>query len=260
MSCEVIAVAKNFYNIRGSFKIGHFVDIGTQSSLVQLDSGKFVILDACNLNNEIACEVDQLTNNGKAIEAIINLHPFHTLHVKAMQERYPWAKLYGTARHLKVLPDLPWQAALTESAAMQALYSNDFDFFIPRGVDFISTNDKLHFASVLAYHRSSKTLHVDDTLINIQLPSPLGLLAPRHHLSFHPTLAKTLEPRAGAANDFRTWAEHLAAALHESENLCAAHTKPLLAKNNRGATIEQRILRALNKVSKTLYAHEKKYG
>ena len=260
MPSEIIAVAKDFYNIRGSFKIGRFIDIGTQSSLIQLQSGKFVILDACTLTSEIASEVDQLTNNGADIEAIINLHPFHTLHVKAVHRRYPWAKLYGTARHLEVLPDMPWQTTLAESPDMHNLYSNDFDFFVPRGVDFISKNDKLHFASVLAYHLSSKTLHVDDTLINIQLPSPLGLLASRHHLSFHPTLAKTLEPRAGAANDFRTWATHLAAALRESENLCAAHTKPLLGKDNRGATIEQRILRALIKVGNTLAAHEKKYG
>ena len=52
MSSEIIAVAKDFYNIRGSFKIGRFIDIGTQSSLVQLHSGKFVILDACTLTNE----------------------------------------------------------------------------------------------------------------------------------------------------------------------------------------------------------------
>ena len=34
MSPEIIAIAEDFHNIRGAFKIGRFVDIGTQCSLV----------------------------------------------------------------------------------------------------------------------------------------------------------------------------------------------------------------------------------
>ena len=33
------------------------------------------------------------------------------------------------------------------------------------GVDFISDREVIHFSSVLALHRNSNTLHVDDTLM-----------------------------------------------------------------------------------------------
>lgn len=259
MVCKLIQVADNFYNIRGSFKIGGVIDIGTQCSLVKLASGGFVFLDAYNLTEEVADEIAALTNNAN-IDAIINLHPFHTVYVQAMQQRYPQAKLYGTARHVEKFPELAWEKELTETTGFQALYRDDFDFSVPAGIDFIPANENLHFSSVLAYHGDSKTIHVDDTLMNIHLPLPLRLLGKSDALGFHPTLGKTLERRAGAANDFRIWAAQLASNWQAAENLCAAHTSLMLGKDNTGATIEQRILRALQKVEKTLAAHERKYG
>ena len=46
MDNSIIKVADTFWNIRGSFKLGGRIDIGTQASLVQLASGNFVFLDA----------------------------------------------------------------------------------------------------------------------------------------------------------------------------------------------------------------------
>ncbi|NNC55581.1 MAG: hypothetical protein HKO07_07665, partial [Pseudomonadales bacterium] len=146
----MINVADNFWNIRGSFKVGGVLDIGTQCSLVRLANGRFVFLDAYTLSDEVAAEVASLTDNGASIDAIINLHPFHTLHVAAMHERYPNAQLYGTRRHIERLPELPWQPELCESAELRAHFAEDFDFSIPAGVDFISANPNLHFSSVLA--------------------------------------------------------------------------------------------------------------
>ena len=46
----------------------------------------------------------------------------------------------------------------------------------------------------------------------------------------------------------------------DAQNLCAAHTATLMARQNKGASIHARMLKALDKVSRTLKAHEGKYG
>ena len=48
---DVIAVGEGFWNLRGAFRLGPF-DIGTQASLVALEEGGHVILDACDLSEE----------------------------------------------------------------------------------------------------------------------------------------------------------------------------------------------------------------
>jgi hypothetical protein len=75
-----------------------------------------------------------------------------------------------------------------------------------------------------------------------------------------PTLGKALERRAGAARDFRDWAEELAERWRDAENLCAAHTATLTAENNNGGSIHARLLETLGKVGRTLKAHKRKYG
>jgi hypothetical protein len=258
MRPHIIQVADGFWNIRGSFKIGGLVDIGTQASLVRQSNGRFVLLDSYTLSGDIEREVLALTDGGKSIEAILNLHPFHTVHVRKTHEQFPQARLYGTARHLSRFPELPWQEERVEDSALHAMFAEDFEFSVPRGVDFISSNENVHFSSVLALHRASKTIHVDDTIMYIRLPKAARLLGRTDSMSFHPTLGKALEKRAGAARDFRQWAEELAQSWGQAENLCAAHTATLLARKNQGASIQERLIRALGKVSRTLDAHERK--
>ncbi|MDC0661553.1 hypothetical protein [Marinobacter sp. SS21] len=259
MSNPVQQISNSFWNIRGDLKIGGVLNIGTHASLVKRGNGKFVLLDAYTLRGETKVKVDALTHSGTELEAIINLHPFHTLHVEAVHRQYPQARLYGTQRHRDKFPNLPWESELTESEACAALFAEDLEFAIPAGVDFISANEHLHFSSVLAYHRASRTIHSDDTLMFLQLPGPLGKLK-KPQVTFHPTLAKTLERRPGAAADFRNWAQALAARWSDAENLCAAHSATVLGRDNPSASIANRILTALQKVEKTLQAHEKKFG
>ena len=171
MNARAIWVADDFLNIRGSFKLGGVLDIGTQASLVRRANGKFVFLDSYTLSGSVQQEVDELTDHGKNIEAILNLHPFHTVHVRAMHKRYPKAKLFGTARHLARFPDLPWQKTRTEQPRLHTMFAEDFEFSVPRGVDFVSVNKNIHFSSVLVLHRASKTIHVDDTLMFNRLVS-----------------------------------------------------------------------------------------
>jgi len=158
MSEQILQIADDFWNIRGDFKIGGVLNIGTQASLVRRRNGKFILLDAYTLQGEVKEQIDALSNNGDDIGAIINLHPFHTVHVRKAHEQYPKAKLYGTQRHIEKFPDLPWQPELSESAACADLFADDLEFSVPEGVDFISSNENLHFSSVLAYHKASKTI------------------------------------------------------------------------------------------------------
>jgi len=260
MPPRTLQIADDFWNIRGSFKIGGVVDIGTHTSLVRRANGRFVFLDAYSLPDPVEREVSALTDGGKDIEAILNLHPFHTVHVRNMHARYPQAKLYGTARHLSRFPELPWEATRTEDPGLHAMFAEDFEFSVPRGVDFISANENVHFSSVLVLHRASKTVHVDDTLMYIRLPKVIRRLGPKDAMRFHPTLAKALEKRPGAARDFRNWATELAERWRDADNLCAAHAATLTAHKNKGASIHTRLLEALDKVSGTLKAHERKYG
>jgi hypothetical protein len=260
MSGKILHVADDFWNIRGSYRVGGVIDVGTQASLVRLASGKFVLLDSYTLSGAVKRQVGELTSGGKDIDAILNVHPFHTVHVRKMHELYPHATLYGTARHKSRFPELPWADRCTEDPALHEQFAEHFEFSVPRGVDFISANENVHFSSVLVKHRSSLTIHTDDTLMYLRLHSMMRLFGVGDAVSFHPTLAKALERRAGAAKDFRAWANELIERWRDAENLCAAHTAALLAVDNRGDSIHARMVNALDKVSGTLDSHERKYG
>ncbi len=260
MPGDMLKISEDFWNIRGSYKIGGIIDVGTQASLVRRANGRFVFLDSYTLTSRVSREVDELTGGGENVEAILNLHPFHTVHVRKMHELFPRARLYGTARHLQRFPDLPWEEVRMEDTAVHEEFADDFDFSVPRGVDFISADEKVHFSSVLAFHRTSRTIHSDDTLMYIRMPALLRLFGLSNAVSFHPTLAKALERRPGAASDFRSWAEQLIEGWRDAENLCAAHTAALLARENNGQPIHKRLRKALDKVGNTLQAHERKYG
>jgi hypothetical protein len=260
MSKNIIAIGDSYWNIRGSFRIAGLVDIGTHVSLIRRSNGKFLFLDSYTLSAAQSEAVDEITGGGKHIEAVLNLHPFHTVHVQAMHERYPKARLYGTQRHLDRYPELPWERLRTEDAGLHKKYAEDLEFSVPQGVDFISANDNVHFSSVLALHKATQTIHVDDTLMYVRLPLPMRLMGVPDMLSFHPTLPLALQKRPGAAQDFRDWGEALIKRWNEAENLCAAHTATLADDANRGAPIPERIRKALAKVSSTLRAHERKYG
>jgi hypothetical protein len=253
---NVIEVADGFWNIRGSFKIGGILDIGTQASLVRLGSGKYVLLDACAFSDEVHRWIGELTDGGDNLEAVLHLHPFHTLYVAMAHERYPKATLFGTARHIEKLGELPWDERRVDEAAVHQLFAEDFEFTVPRGVAFISADEKLHFASVIAFHRASRTLHVDDTLMYIKLPLLFRWIA-RDVVRLHPTLAMVLEKRAGATDDFRAWAGQLVELCRDVRNLCAAHSAVLLERDNRGASIAERVQAAVARVEGTLRAHER---
>lgn len=257
---KIIRVSDDFWNIRGSHRIGGVVDIGTHASLVRLANDKFVFLDAYTFSGDIKRELLELTNDGKDVSAIINLHPFHTVHVRPMHRMFPDAKLYGTARHISRFPKLPWEEELAEDQDFHDLFSDDFEFSVPEGVDFISEDDKVHFSSVLAYHRQSKTIHVDDTFMLLQLPALARMIVSEQSVSFHPTLSQALKPHARAASEFRQWAKELISSWGEAENICAAHNATLVAAENERDAISDQLKQALFAVESKLDRHERKYN
>lgn len=253
---SVIATGPGFWNLRGSFKLGGVLDIGTHSSLVRRQNGKFVLLDACGLTDEQQRWVDAETDGGRAIEAILHLHPFHTMWVKAAHQRYPHARLYGTGRHHRLGDGMPWQRETTDSEALHALFADDLTFSVPRGVELIPANESLHFSSVLAFHPASRTLHVDDTVTYVRLPKLLRALKP-DVMSLHPTLAQVLERRAGAASEFRQWGLDLVKQCAGVDHLCAAHGAVLSSESGE---VARRVEQAIAKVDGKLKTHERKYG
>ncbi len=253
MGDRIEQVAPNFWNIRGSYRVMGVLNLGTHASLVRRNSGRYVLLDSYTLSGEIERKVLELTGGGKELEAVINLHPFHTLHVERVAARFPNAWLYGTARHHAKFLDLAWQPHRVEDAKFAELFREDFDFMVPAGVDFIPDNENLHFASVLAFHKASQTLHVDDTLNWIPLPW-------LKRLDFHPTLKPVLERRPGAVREFRDWARQLIERCETVHNVCTAHAGATDLLRQEPGIVAEQVEAALERVESTLRSHEQRYG
>jgi len=248
---RILDIADGFWNVRGSFKKAGFIELGTQTSLVRLQSGRFVLLDAYTLSGTVEQRIRALTNDLADIEAVIHLHPFHTIHVERVAEQVPHAKQYGTDRHVAKAPNVDWAPERTDTEAFAALYADDFTFTVPRGVDFVPDNENLHFASVLALHRASRTLHVDDTLTWAPIPIVGGLM-------LHPTLGSVLQKRAGAAAEFQAWCDELVALCADVDHLCTAHMRTLPPTD--GASVQDRVRKAIERVRGTVEAHAKRHG
>ena len=256
MADQLVDFGNGFWSVRGSLRIAGLLDIGTQCSLVRLASGNFVFLDSYTLDDATKAGIDALTGNGAKVEAIVNVHPFHTLHCEWMHDAYPEAKLYGTARHKEHLPDLPWQDLGCEQQGMADLFGDDIAFSVPRGVNMVCEDESVHFSSVLALHRASGTIHVDDTLVYLRKGFPLSLLPITGRLDFHPTLAKALEQRSGAADDFRQWAIDLAVDWAEAQRVAAAHNAVLDLDREE---LPRLVGEALGRVKPVLDAHRAEY-
>lgn len=253
MADRLVRITDTFWNIRGSFKLGGLLDIGTQASLARLESGRFVMLDAYTLQGSVKDEIFALTDGGAAIEAVLHLHPFHTIHVERIAEQLPHAVHYGSTRHRTRAPAVSWSPLSIESPELAAHFAADFRFSVPAGVPLISLDERLHFSSVLAYHRASRTLHVDDTLTWSTLPLVGGLV-------FHPTLAKVLERRPGAVAEFRAWAHELIELCAEVDHLVTAHMRALPPDPRVSPRLHERVRDALRKVEPALVQHERRWG
>ncbi len=254
---ELVDCGDGFWSIRGDFRIGGIVNVGTQCSLVDRGDGTYLFLDSYTLDDGLRTMVDLISGGPENISAIVNLHPFHTIHCGWMHEAFPRAELYGTQRHHEKWPDLPWASERCESDVLLIVFGHILDFSVPRGVKLVCEDENVHFSSVLARHRPSRTIHVDDTLSYLTAPFPLSLLPMTGRLDFHMTLARALEPRAGAADEFRDWAIELGTDWANTERLATAHNTLL---EIRSGSFPEMIGAALGRVKPVLEAHRSKHG
>ena len=237
---QIHDLGSGFWNIRGSFRIGGIIDVGTQCSLIQLQSGRFIFLDSYTLSDDVRAQVMTLTNNGADVEAVLNVHPFHTIHCAQMAKDFPQAIFYGSSRHAKQVPEVHWADDLVESDAVSQRYP-ELEFSLSQGIYYISPNEKIHAGSLLVFHPASKSLHVDDTFIS----PPLKLLeAILPELSLHPTTKKALLDEPNAGKHYCDWATQLAHQWRDTRNFCAAHSG--LVKFETGE-FETALLTAINK-------------
>lgn len=250
-------LSDKFWTLRGDYRIAGVINVGTQMSLVQRGNGRFVLLDSYAAEPADLAAIEALTDEGRAIEAILNVHPFHTLHCRAIQRRFPGAELIGTARHRRQHPDLPWSADLIEAPSTQQRFAEDFDFSVPAGVDFVCLDESVHVASVLVRHRDSRIVHVDDTLNVFVPPGWLRPLLPAPRLRFHPMLSKALEKGPGAADAFERWAHDLAHAWADTGIVCAAHSS---VHQVGTAGFGGEMAKALKAAAPVLDKHRRRFG
>lgn len=123
-----------FWNIRVPFRMVG-VEIGTHMSIIQLRNGKFLIVDTVAMNDKLVHEFNELTHNGTKIEAVIAVHPFHTLAYSSFHDLYPDAKYYGTPRHLWKLTQIIWAGQLDadENKALLSKWAPEVELRIPAG-------------------------------------------------------------------------------------------------------------------------------
>ena len=240
MSEKIHDLGAGFWNIRGEFRIGGIINIGTHCSLIKLESGKFIFLDSYELTGEVRDKVMALTNNGQEVEAVLNLHPFHTAHCVQMAKDFPQATFYGSSRHAKKIPEIQWSDDLVESVAVAERYP-ELKFSISKGIEYICANEMIHAGSLLAYHPASQSLHVDDTFMSPPTKLLKSLLP---EVMLHPTTKKALKKESGAGKQYCDWATELAHEWREVRHFCAAHS--YLTRFEAGE-FEKALLKAIDK-------------
>jgi len=223
LSCSLLAYGANrtvligpgFWNVRSTFLIDD-VDIGTQMSFIQLMSGKFLVLDTVEVDAELKHEIDILTKNGTLMEAVIATHPFHTTYFPAFYQLYPTVPFYGTPRHLRIEPQIPWAGSMWDCDTRQQ-WLPEVHFRIPRGSEFVAPQPESsnHFSGIHVFHPVSRTIHVDDTVM-YNYPLPGDML-------FHPSLFTVgLYHIPESPPAFHDWVQTYIKEW-DFDNICAAH-------------------------------------
>jgi len=221
-------IGPGFWNIQGSFKIlKGLIDMGTHMSIAQLSNGKYLIIDAIPLTDQIKSEIDTLTDNGAKIEAFLGTHPFHTLSIPAFYQAYPNIPYYGCPRHLKRLPQIKWEGDLND-CKIRNKWNPDVECRVPEGAEFVAPTPERtnHFSCVFVYHKQSKTIHVDDTIMYSQHPGFLLKLAgfKEGTMMLHLSIKGAgLLPNAEAPFQFRDWIKKLINDW-DFNNICTSHS------------------------------------
>lgn len=150
--------------------------------------------------------------------ASIHTHPFHTRAIPAFHAAYPVArhrKFYGCPRHINLISEdtngstIAWEGDLNK-CSVRSLFAPDIEMRIPAGSEFVDPKPahRNHFCGVFLYHRLSKTVVQDDTVLYVRQP---GLLLQMFGFSeftmhFNPSIrGPGLHPTEEAPIEFLDW-------------------------------------------------------
>jgi len=252
---RVVTIGAGFYNIRSSFKAFGLVEVGTHMSLIRLNSGKFIIIDTIEIDDELKTKINELTQNGDLIEAVLATHPFHTIYFPAFFKLYPNAKYYGCPRHVKNIISIPWEGNFQEESTLKLWESEHIYLRIPDGAEFINPIESNHFSSVFVFHQPSRTIHVDDTIGFHHNPGCIlrHIIGARPNKMMFWSLERGLKQDKDAPIQFKRWIEKLLLDW-DFDNVCAAHS----ANKIGGAKEELRL--ALERDDARLIGLSKKYN
>ena len=83
-------LSNTYYHYRAPFPILFgTIDITSQISLMKLKNGNYLAVDAIPLNETDRKEFDDITQDGRLIEGLLCVHPFHTSYIRDFANRYP---------------------------------------------------------------------------------------------------------------------------------------------------------------------------
>lgn len=220
MTDKIYDLGNGFWSIRGSFIKNGIIDIGVQSALIKLASGRFIFLDSYALTGDVRQQVMTWTNDGHDVEAVLNVHPFHTTYCEQMAQDFPQATFYGSSRHHKEISSINWSEDLVESEAVAARFA-ELEFSLPKGIYYISPNENVHASSLLVYHPASKSVYIDDTF---EMPTSKLFNAIQPGLGLHPTTKQALINKTTASKQYCDWATTLAHQWRAVRYFCSAHS------------------------------------
>eukprot|EP01113_Clastostelium_recurvatum_P007111 TRINITY_DN13289_c0_g1_i1.p1 TRINITY_DN13289_c0_g1~~TRINITY_DN13289_c0_g1_i1.p1 ORF type:complete len:286 (+),score=73.87 TRINITY_DN13289_c0_g1_i1:244-1101(+) len=217
-------IAPGFFNIRAPFRVLGFINVGTHMSLLRLSTGKFLVVDTVPMSAQLVQEINHVTGGEANIEAVVGVHPFHTVYFGDFFKHFPNVPFVGTPRHVRNIKTVPWAGDIM-NCDWRNKWEPDVHIRIPDGAEFASPQPEYnHFTSAFVYHKASKTMHVDDTL-NYAEKVPLlfrAFMSPGQ-VSFHPTMKSVgILPHPSAPFEFRDWMNRLLTDW-DIDNLCTAH-------------------------------------
>lgn len=253
---RIVTIGRSFYNIRSPFKVLFgLIDVGTHMSLIRLNTGKFIIIDTIEIDIELKMYIDELTNNGELIEAVLATHPFHTVYFPAFYKLYPNAKYYGCPRHIKNITSITWEGNFQNETTLKLWESENIYLRIPDGVEFINPAETNHFSSVFVFHQPSRTIHVDDTIGYHHNPGCVLRCvagARANKMNFW-NLKIGLKHDNDAPMQFKRWIEKLILDW-DFDNVCTAHSA------NKIGGAKEELRQTLDRDEAKLISLSKKYN
>lgn len=217
-----IEIGPGFWNLRSSltFVFG-MVDIGTHASLIRMNNGRFLLIDTVAFTSKALRELNELTQNGTLIDAVIGTHPFHTMFFPACAQIFPNLRYIGTPRHLK-RGGLKWSGNILEE--LRTWEDQGVFMRVPAGADIVTPAESNHFSCVHVFHAPSRTIHVDDTIMFFDKPGfALRCLGKHQGKMEFWDLDKGLEPNENAPAQFKAFIQSLIDDW-DFANIVAAHT------------------------------------